>query len=73
MKPESKSRGRSVPITAKIFWSVREVSELLGLGERTLWRWSAEGRFPRPRVVSRRRLWLAAEVKAWVKKQAVAK
>jgi len=56
--------------TAKIALSYRDVTELYGLGRRTILRMVATGRFPKPRQVGPRRvLFDAAELEAWFQAQ----
>ena len=48
------------------FLRVSEVQARTGLGRSTIYRWSAEGRFPRPvRLSARVVRWIEAEVDAW--------
>ncbi len=46
--------------------SVHEVAELLGISGDTVERRVAEGRFPRPLPLGRRRRWSASVVRAWL-------
>lgn len=57
-------------VHAREAWDVREVALVTGLGVSTIWRWSetGEGGFPRARERGRKRFWLAAEVRDWLKK-----
>lgn len=41
----------------KQYIGVDEVSEMVGLGIRTIWRFSASNRFPKPIKIGRRSLW----------------
>jgi excisionase family DNA binding protein len=48
------------------FMTVEEVAIRLGVGERTVWRWAAEGMMPRPIPGKKRpRLWRTSEVLQW--------
>ncbi|MCY2992376.1 MAG: helix-turn-helix domain-containing protein [Planctomycetota bacterium] len=44
----------------------KQVAELLGVGERTLWRWSRSGIAPRPLKIVKTVRWSAVEVREWV-------
>jgi len=63
---EINSRNKRAPITP-LCWSVKDLAQMLGLGERTIWRWVDEGKIPAPRKFGGRRLWLVTEIQAWVK------
>lgn len=44
-----------------------EVTERLGIGRTTLWRWERDGRFPSRRQLGPSRVgWLESEVDAWL-------
>ena len=43
-----------------------EIASLLGVSDRTLARWVAAGRFPRPVRYGRRRIWEQDTVTAWI-------
>ena len=43
-----------------------DVSGLLQIGRRTLWRWVADGRFPPPMKVNGRTRWLRSRVEAYL-------
>ena len=52
------------------FLRVSEVQARTSLGRSTIYRWSAEGRFPRPvRLSARVVRWVEAEVDAWTRRQ----
>lgn len=46
--------------------SVEAVAEMLSLGERTVWRWSKNGRMPKAIKIGGRRLFRSAEIHRWV-------
>ncbi len=53
----------------------RRVRELCGdVSDMTLWRWlhDEELKFPKPVVISRRRYWRLAELRAWLAERAAA-
>jgi excisionase family DNA binding protein len=46
----------------------KQVAELLGIGERTLWRWSRSGSAPRPIKIGKTVRFSADEIREWVAK-----
>ena len=56
----------SDPSIRRLLISVKDIAQQLGLGQRTIWRWADLGRFPAPRKIGGRRMWLVTEVEAWV-------
>lgn len=46
----------------------KQVAELLGIGERTLWRWSRSGIAPRPIKIGKTVRFSADEIREWVAK-----
>jgi len=46
--------------------SVKEVAKMLGIGERTVWAWAAEGRVPEPLQLGRLKRWRLEEIKQWI-------
>lgn len=53
--------------------SAQDVSDQLGIGRTTLWRWEREGRFPRRRQLGPNRVgWLEAEVDEWLESRPLA-
>ena len=63
-------RGNESTKPAIRFLRVSEVQARTGLGRSTIYRWSAEGRFPRPvRLSGRAVRWVEAEVDEWVRKR----
>jgi predicted DNA-binding transcriptional regulator AlpA len=49
---------------------VKQVSERLGVSEKTVWVMSADGRFIPPLALGRLRKWRVAEFNRWVQRQA---
>lgn len=46
----------------------KQISEMLCIGRRTLWRWVQNGDFPQPKRLSPGTTrWLMSEVEAWIK------
>jgi len=59
------------PVTAKLFervlWPRRELSELLGMSEKSIERFAKCGEFPAPVALGNRaKRWRAVDVAAWV-------
>ena len=52
----------------KIAWSYREVCQVTGLGRTTIHRLVLQGDFPKPRFRGGRRLFVADEVQAWLRR-----
>lgn len=54
-------------------YSIRDISKLISVGERTLRRWLSCGGFPKPDVRLRGKLlrWRRSTVDAWVQSQSV--
>lgn len=50
----------------KALLSVRDLSEILGLGERTLWRHATTGKLPRPVSIGRLQRWRASDIRLWI-------
>ena len=51
---------------AQLLLTVREVAELLHLGERTIWKLSTTGELPSPIRIGRSRRWDRRDVEAWL-------
>ena len=65
---EDRSNERTKPATR--FLRVSEVQARTSLGRSTIYRWSAEGRFPAPIWLSERVVrWIEAEVDEWIRKR----
>ena len=65
---QDRSNRRTRPATR--FLRVSEVQARTSLGRSTIYRWSAEGRFPPPVTLSERVVrWIEAEVDEWVRKR----
>jgi predicted DNA-binding transcriptional regulator AlpA len=47
----------------------REVAKFLSLKQATIWRWTRDGQFPRPRRIGRVTFWLRADVIAWAQER----
>ena len=57
--------GTSVPDIRLM--SIAEVSEVLGIGVRTLWRWVSAGSFPQPDLRQGRIVrWKVETIRSWV-------
>ena len=62
-------RGNERTKPATRFLRISEVQARTGLGRSTIYRWAAEGRFPRPvRLGGRVARWVEAEVDEWLRK-----
>lgn len=51
---------------------IEQVLSFLCIKRTTLYDWMAKGVFPRPRKLGRRSVWLAEEVREWLRSQPVA-
>ena len=49
------------------FLSKREVLKLIPICPTTLWSWVRKSAFPAPRVIGSKTVWLASEVREWMK------
>ncbi|VWD00202.1 phage transcriptional regulator AlpA [Burkholderia lata] len=50
---------------------IKEVSNKVGLGESTLYRMMAEGRFPKPfEIVPKRNAWIESDIDDWIAERA---
>ena len=64
----NRDNDRTKPATR--FLRISEVQARTSLGRSTIYRWSAEGRFPRPVWLSGRVVrWVEAEVEAWLRER----
>ena len=50
----------------KNFIRLPEVIRRTGLSKSTVYAWSIEGRFPKPRKVGRLNLWLETDIDQWI-------
>lgn len=49
------------------YLAVRDIRAIYGLSEAAVWRWTKEGRFPKPvRIGTRWTRWLKSEVEAFI-------
>jgi predicted DNA-binding transcriptional regulator AlpA len=47
------------------YWRAEQIAENLGVSISTVWRWSASGKLPKPKKLSKRvTVWNAADVQA---------
>ncbi len=66
---DSRADERTKPAPATRFLRISEVQARTSLGRSTIYRWSAEGRFPAPVALGGRvARWVEAEVDEWVRK-----
>lgn len=49
-------------LTNDRLWSVRDVASFLNTSERTIWRWVAQGKFPKPSKLNGVTRWLPQDV-----------
>lgn len=52
--------------TEKLLLGVHEVSVLVGLCERSVWRMAAAGKMPKPVCIGRARRWRRDELMQWI-------
>ncbi len=56
---------------AKEVYTARDLREVVGLGRTTIWRLEKDGRFPKRRQLSDRRVgWLRKDVEEWAENRA---
>jgi len=55
---------------APVLLRVRDVSRMLGLHQRTVWRLSASGELPRPISVGGSTRWVRSEILSWIASKA---
>ena len=66
----TRNRGNESTKPTTRFLRISEVQARTSLGRSTIYRWSAEGRFPQPIWLSERVVrWIEAEVDEWVRKR----
>jgi prophage regulatory protein len=51
---------------ALVFLSKGQVLQKIPVTAPTLWTWVRQGKFPRPRAIFNKTVWVAAEVDAWM-------
>ena len=51
---------------ALVFLSKAQVLKKIPVTAPTLWAWVRQGKFPRPRAIFNKTVWVAAEVDAWM-------
>jgi excisionase family DNA binding protein len=66
LKSRPSEGSRAVQAAFGRLLDVKQVAELLGLGERTVWSYAGSGKMPAPKHVGRRRLWSLRELEKWV-------
>jgi prophage regulatory protein len=49
-----------------VFLSKAQVLQKIPVTAPTLWTWVRQGKFPRPRAIFNKTVWVAAEVEAWM-------
>jgi len=49
-----------------VFLSKAQVLQKIPVTAPTLWAWVRQGKFPRPRAIFNKTVWVAAEVDAWM-------
>ena len=49
-----------------VFLSKAQVLKKIPVTAPTLWAWVRQGKFPRPRAIFNKTVWVAAEVDAWM-------
>ena len=49
-----------------VFLSKTQVLKKIPVTAPTLWAWVRQGKFPRPRAIFNKTVWVAAEVDAWM-------
>jgi predicted DNA-binding transcriptional regulator AlpA len=49
-----------------VFLSKQQVLKKIPVTAPTLWAWVRQGKFPRPRAIFNKTVWVAAEVDAWM-------
>ena len=62
--PESEPKGQKEPKNPNTLLTKREVMELLGVGETTLWRWATKYDYLHPVMVGGKRCWKWKDIKA---------
>ena len=50
----------------QLLWTVNQVAQALGIGERTVWKFSACGELPAPIRIGRLRRWDRQEIDDWI-------
>ena len=53
-------------IETLVFLSKQQVLKKIPITAPTLWAWVRQGKFPRPRAIFNKTVWIAAEVDAWM-------
>jgi len=58
----------------KQYMRVKQVAEAIGISKSSVWRWSSEGRLPKPiKLTNRTTVWKSEEVDAAIEKLAAAR
>lgn len=66
--PPSKPTNSVAPREKQLL-SAEEVAQVLGIGERTVWRHRQAGRLPPPLAVGGRTLWHRADIEDWIREK----
>ena len=53
-----------------VLMSLRELSKHLGVSQRAIWGWAADGKFPAPIKLGRLRRWRREDIDAWLARKA---
>lgn len=56
-----------LPDEEPVFLSKQEVLDRIPITAPTLWHWSRIGKFPKPRFIGNRTVWLKAEILEWMR------
>jgi predicted DNA-binding transcriptional regulator AlpA len=69
LKPSQENKDADEEPPAKpqlVFLSKQQVLDRIPITGPTLWNWSRAGKFPAPRYIGSRTVWIEAEVDAWM-------
>jgi len=50
----------------QLLWTVKQVAQALGIGERTVWKFSAIGEIPAPIRIGRSKRWDRTAIEDWL-------
>jgi excisionase family DNA binding protein len=50
----------------QLLWTVKQVAQALGIGERTVWKFSATGEIPAPIRIGRSKRWDRTAIEDWL-------
>ena len=54
-----------LPLCDRLAVGAKDAAMMLGVGERTWWRWDSAGRTPSPFSLGGRKLWRVADLRRW--------